>query len=138
MTDHRAREIFELENVIDTIHVLTPDDVFVTADVIIGWAAAHIETTPTLEEAIQLLTDLGTHTFEQAVLTHGVSVNRMCDVLRPLGRACFPKEQHETQGAAEAQVRSLTRRSLEKDAGRIHAYKCPHCPGWHVGHGRIA
>ncbi len=51
-------------------------------------------------------------------------------------RRCWPKEQHKTQGAAEAQLRSITRRGLEKDLDRIHTYYCPTCHTWHVGHGR--
>lgn len=55
--------------------------------------------------------------------------------LRALGRRCFPKERCATRGAAEAQMRSITRRGLEKDACRIHVYECPWCRAWHVGHG---
>lgn len=63
-------------------------------------------------------------------------VNRLSDspVLRALARRCWPKEQHATRGAAEAQLRSITRRAKEKGA-TIHAYHCPHCRTWHVGHG---
>jgi hypothetical protein len=91
-----------------------------------------------LETAKEILSDLGSHTFA-AVLRCGAFVNRMQDVpaMRALARACFPKEQHETRGAAEAQMRSITRRGLEKNPA-IHVYKCPHCKTWHVGHGRIA
>jgi hypothetical protein len=71
------------------------------------------------------------------------AVNRLQDVLslRRLGRSCFPKEQHVSRGAAEAQMRSITRRNLERDLSRIHVYECT-ClhpetgkPAWHVGHG---
>lgn len=51
-----------------------------------------------------------------------------------VGRRCFPKERCPTRGAAEAQMRSIVRRGLEKDADRIHCYQCPHCGDWHVGH----
>lgn len=63
-------------------------------------------------------------------------INRMQDndVLRSLSRPCFPKEQHATRGAAEAQMRSILKRGLEKDSKRIHVYKCPDCHAWHVGH----
>lgn len=69
------------------------------------------------------------------IITHRV---RLQDdpTLRSLARACFPKEQHDTQGAAEAQMRSITKRGLEKDAAKIHTYECPHCNKWHVGHGQ--
>jgi hypothetical protein len=66
---------------------------------------------------------------------YGVMVNRLKDTpLRQLARRCFPKEQHATRGAAEAQMRSLLKRDLEKDRERVHAYECPHCASWHVGH----
>lgn len=63
-------------------------------------------------------------------------INRMQDapVLRQLARRCWPKEQCESQGAAEAQMRSLLRRGLEKNADTVHVYHCPHCRMWHVGH----
>jgi hypothetical protein len=71
-------------------------------------------------------------------------VKILADALRPLSRrlhdaakaerACWPKEQHRSQGAAEAQVRSLVKRGLEKDLQAIHAYRCPHCDFFHVGH----
>lgn len=54
--------------------------------------------------------------------------------LRVLARRCWPKEQHESQGKAEAHLRGLVRRGLEKDAARINSYKCRHCGAWHVGH----
>lgn len=54
--------------------------------------------------------------------------------LRRLTRKCWPKAQHATRGAAEAQLRSITRRDLQKGA-TIHVYHCPHCRTWHVGHG---
>lgn len=71
-------------------------------------------------------------------------LNRLRHVpaLRKLARRCWPKEQHKTQGSAEAQMRSITKRDLEKDTSRIHTYECPDClhpetgkPAWHVGHG---
>ena len=73
-----------------------------------------------------------------------MNVNRMRaqPALRALVRKCWPKEQHKTQGAAEAQMRSITKRDLEKDNSRIHVYECPDCvhpdtkkAAWHVGHG---
>lgn len=58
-------------------------------------------------------------------------------------RRCWPKVQHETRGAAEAQMRSILKRGLEKDVGRIHVYRCDDCRDsttgrrfFHVGHGR--
>ena len=55
-------------------------------------------------------------------------------------RDCWPKEQHFSKGAAEAQMRSITRRNLARDLSRIHVYPCPGCSRrhqrkvWHVGH----
>lgn len=54
--------------------------------------------------------------------------------LRAHGRPCWRKQGYRTQGAAEAQKRSLLRRGLEKDAETINTYQCPHCGEWHVGH----
>jgi hypothetical protein len=65
-----------------------------------------------------------------------MSINRFGDVLRPFVRACWPKEQHRSLGAAEAQMRSLLRRDLEKDASLIRVYRCAHCGAFHVGHRR--
>jgi hypothetical protein len=53
-------------------------------------------------------------------------------------RRCFPKEQCATQGAAEAQMRSIVRRGLEKNIETIHVYRCPDCGAWHVGHWKTA
>lgn len=64
-------------------------------------------------------------------------MNQMAHALRMAGvpvRKCFPKEQHASRGAAEAQIRSITNRDLEK-SNIIHPYVCPFCKMWHVGHG---
>ena len=68
-----------------------------------------------------------------------MNVNRLSDnsTLRSVTRKCWPKEQHTTKGAAEAQRRSILRRGLAKDPDRIRAYKCESCPFWHVGHGGV-
>ena len=72
-----------------------------------------------------------------------MGLNRLKDALASAGigpRPCHPKEQHFSKGVAEAQLRSITRRELEKDLGRIHVYVCPDCSRryqrrvWHVGH----
>jgi len=65
-----------------------------------------------------------------------LTVNRMQDVpaLRQMVRRCWPKAQCDTKGAAEAQMRSLLKRGLEKNAATVHVYECPHCRYWHVGH----
>lgn len=54
--------------------------------------------------------------------------------LREHARKCWPKEQCESRGAAEAQMRSIVKRGLEKNIDTIHVYECPHCHMWHVGH----
>lgn len=62
---------------------------------------------------------------------------RIGDVATDLARAaspCWRKQRLESRGAAEAQMRSLLKRGLEKDAATIRAYACPHCGFWHVGH----
>ena len=56
--------------------------------------------------------------------------------LRALARRCWPKEQHASKGIADAAMRSLLKRGLEKDAKRIHSYECPFCGSWHTGHER--
>lgn len=99
-------------------------------------AIAKATPRPCIEDAMAFLDDIGSHTFARDTLRAGVTVNRMRDQMRAIGRPCFPKEQHNTRGAAEAQMRSIVRRSLEKDIARIHVYPCPHCKAWHVGHGR--
>lgn len=64
-----------------------------------------------------------------------MKVNRLQDsALRKLARPCWPKEQHNTRGGAEAQLRSIIKRGLERDIRRIHVYRCPECSSWHVGH----
>jgi hypothetical protein len=73
------------------------------------------------------------HTFAADQMV-GASLNRMSDVLRPLVRRCWPKEQHASAGAAEAQMRSRLRRGLEKDPDRIRVYRCTACGFHHVGH----
>lgn len=58
-------------------------------------------------------------------------------------KKCFRKERHFSKGSAEAQMRSIMRRGLEKDPKRIHVYVCPECTRdyrrrvWHVGHAGI-
>jgi hypothetical protein len=63
------------------------------------------------------------------------SVNRMQDnaVLKGLARPCWRKQKWATEAAAQAQLRSIVKRGLEKDPERIRVYKCP-CGAWHVGH----
>lgn len=64
------------------------------------------------------------------------NVNRLGDqpTLRRLVRPCWPKERHASYQKAQAQLRSILKRGLEKDLNTIHSYLCPHCHGWHVGH----
>jgi len=48
-------------------------------------------------------------------------------------RPCYPKQQHDTRGGADAQKRSIEKRNLQKNS-RLHVYHCPHCFKYHVGH----
>ncbi|MES2668350.1 MAG: hypothetical protein V4644_01500 [Patescibacteria group bacterium] len=41
-------------------------------------------------------------------------------------RTCWRKFKHHTLGRAEAEARRLR--------GGVHAYRCPYCRKWHVGH----
>lgn len=50
-------------------------------------------------------------------------------------RSCTGKHQHPPRQAALNHIRSLTRnRFAFRDT--MHAYHCPHCGTWHVGHRR--
>ena len=50
---------------------------------------------------------------------------------------CKRKLRHRTRGAAEAAMRSLVRRDLDRpEIGALNVYKCPRCLSWHVGHSR--
>jgi hypothetical protein len=61
---------------------------------------------------------------------------RMADTaLRQLARRCFPKEQHDTKGKADAHIRALVRLDKDrKEVGNLRSYQCRHCAKWHVGH----
>jgi hypothetical protein len=56
-------------------------------------------------------------------------------------KKCYRKQRHFTRRSAEAQMRSILKRDLEKDRDRIHVYECPECTSdydrdvFHVGHG---
>ena len=48
---------------------------------------------------------------------------------------CGRKRRHASQGKAEAAIRALIRRDLDRPSeGRLAAYRCPRCLSWHVGH----
>jgi len=47
-------------------------------------------------------------------------------------RMCEGKHRHPTRAEALAHIGSLVRRGAH--GGRLNAYKCPHCDGFHVGH----
>ena len=42
---------------------------------------------------------------------------------------CLGKQRHSTQADALRHRRNLRRRN----GGKVSAYHCPHCGGWHVG-----
>jgi len=46
-------------------------------------------------------------------------------------KECGSKIRYEQRRLAEDEVRRLYR---EWRAQRLHAYRCGHCGGWHVGH----
>lgn len=47
-------------------------------------------------------------------------------------RSCTGKVRHETEQAARDHIGSLVRR--KGWSGRMNAYRCAFCNGWHVGH----
>jgi hypothetical protein len=56
-------------------------------------------------------------------------------VLRALSNPCWRKEKHQSQGKAEAALRSMRRQSeWLRDGDRLNVYQCVHCRQWHVGH----
>lgn len=78
---------------------------------------------------------------DEAVITNGILGMFRERLTRVVGRrSCWPKETHDSEGAATAQLRSIVRRGLAKDVARIHVYRCPECSrargmsAWHVGH----
>ncbi len=44
-------------------------------------------------------------------------------------KACLRKVRHDSHAAAETTAKVTTR-----GRHRLHAYHCPHCTGWHIGH----
>jgi hypothetical protein len=48
-------------------------------------------------------------------------------------RSCKRKRRHTTREGAEDQLRSLERNRFATGM-YMHAYKCRHCGGYHVGH----
>lgn len=45
------------------------------------------------------------------------------------------KTAFKTQGLAEASIRSLVKRGLDRpEHGLIRAFRCPRCRLWHTGH----
>lgn len=49
---------------------------------------------------------------------------------------CATKMPWATRDLAEGHVLILLQERKAKDATRLHAYRCPYCPSWHVGHGK--
>ena len=48
---------------------------------------------------------------------------------------CGRKRRHVSQGKAEAAIRALIRRELDRPSeGWLAAYRCPRCLSWHIGH----
>jgi len=46
---------------------------------------------------------------------------------------CWRKQKWGSRGAAEAQLRSLLKRTFVRDVERLNVYRCPFCDGYHVG-----
>ena len=44
------------------------------------------------------------------------------------------KIAHPSEKAAKSAIRRLQRARKDKKHGRLHAYKCPSCRLWHIGH----
>ncbi len=61
----------------------------------------------------------------------------LAPVLQALGRRCWRKEKHDSQGAAEAHLRSLEKRDMVTNAETVNTYQCPYCGAWHVGHSSL-
>lgn len=112
-------------------HATVPD-VWLSEDALFAEARAVGYTGRSAMVAMLRLAEAGVYEFEGVVVKGFV---RMQDTaLRTMARPCWPKEQHTSLGAAEAQLRSITKRGLEKNIARIHTYLCPHCGTYHVGH----
>lgn len=54
-------------------------------------------------------------------------------MIRTKGRSCRGKVRHDTRDAAHDALRHMVRRT-GAHPGRVGAYQCRHCHGWHVGH----
>lgn len=48
-------------------------------------------------------------------------------------KSCTRKIRHATEADAREHIGALVRR--KGWTGRMNAYRCPFCNGWHVGHG---
>jgi len=106
-------------------HQVVPEDVFMTSACVIAEARAAGDTPADAIEAITFLQAHRGHIFE------GVSCAfNGLPLTRPAG---CRKHPHDSKGAAEAQARSIKRRGLQRN-NRIHAYRCPDCGRYHVGH----
>lgn len=114
-------------------HVTAPEDMYLSEDALLAEAraAGYAGASPMI--AMLRLAEAGVFEFEGVVVRRAFHLSDN-PVLRSMARRCWPKEQHDTIGAAEAQLRSITKRGLEKNIERIHTYLCPHCRKYHVGH----
>lgn len=48
-------------------------------------------------------------------------------------RACDGKAVHANRRGAELAIAAMRARDRRAAVG-LNAYRCPHCPGWHIGH----
>lgn len=55
---------------------------------------------------------------------------------RRKGLPCYPKFQHESKGTAEIHIESMRADGIAEENRHkvLHAYQCPYCNQWHVGH----
>ena len=68
-------------------------------------------------------------------------LNPLADALIKAGFApprarpwCDNKTRHKSQGAADAQLRSLKKRGIVYGEETLNSYRCYTCGFWHVGH----
>lgn len=52
--------------------------------------------------------------------------------------ACIGKHRHDSMEGALKEVASSRKRNCNRHDLPIRAYKCPFCPGYHVGHSKDA
>lgn len=59
----------------------------------------------------------------------------MC-LVQSLIKGCLGKLSFETEVEARAQIKSIRKAGKLRNFSKMEAYKCMHCPMWHLGHAR--